>query len=79
MLILQFILGLVIMVGVLMVATLVMIGWDWLATTIRNETRGTTIGKILNFIERGVCIVAVGLFMIVIVGMVINIGSLIIK
>ena len=78
MLILQFILGLVIMIGILIVAVLAVTGYDWLATTIRNKTRGTTIGKIINFIERVLRIAVIGLFVIVIAGMAINIGSMII-
>lgn len=78
MVILQLILGLVIMIGILIVAVLAVTGYDWLVTIIRNKTRGTTIGKIINSIERGFWIAVVGLFIIVIAGMAINIGSMII-
>ena len=78
MLILQFILGLVIMIGGLIVGTLIATGWDWLFTTIKNKTRSATIGKIINSIERGFWIAVIVFFIIVIVDMAINIGSMII-
>jgi biotin transporter BioY len=83
MIILKFILGLVIIIGIIVCGLILLAGCCWLSSIIDKKTKDTVIEKILNFIGKIIYytfwIFIVGMFVIIIISAAVNIGGSILR